>query len=238
MMDHDTYRRALLSDPRGGNAEMRQHRDTCEQCAAYTDRLLKFESRLERALQVEMRTPAAGFWRGRHRQGRYRRGRHRPSRYALAASALLALLVAGAVWLAVPRTSLAAAVVAHMAEEPDAWNTRVAIADPALESVLKNANMHLTAGAGVVSYASSCAFRGYVVPHLVVQSARGPVTVMVLVHESQAKQVQFDEQGYRGVIVPVAGHGSIALLMRGREARMDEVEAIAARVRNAIVWSP
>lgn len=236
MMDHETYRRALLSDPHSEDAALRQHRDTCEQCAGYTERLLHFESRLERALQLEMRAPAAALRPGRDRPGRDRRDGHRPGRLALAASVLLALVVAGAVWLAVPRASLAAAVVAHMAGEPDAWNTRAAVADPALESVLKNANMQLNASAGVVSYASSCEFRGHVVPHLVVQSAEGPVTVMVLVHESVSKQVQFDEHGYRGVIVPVAGHGSIALLMRGPDARIDDVEGIAARVRNAIVW--
>jgi Protein of unknown function (DUF3379) len=226
MMDHEKYRRALLSDPRSEDAAQRQHRDTCEQCAAYTERLLHFEARLERALQLNMRAPAAAL----------RRDRGRPGRLALAASVLLALLVAGAVWLAVPRASLAAAVVAHMAQEPDAWNTRAAVADPALESVLKNANMHLNSSVGVVSYANSCEFRGHVVPHLVVQSAGGPVTVMVLVHESVSKQQPFDEHGYRGVIVPVAGHGSIALLMRGPEVRIDDVEGIAARVRDAIVW--
>jgi len=124
-----------------------------------------------------------------------------------------------------------------MAGEPDAWSTQAAVPDPRLESVLKNANMHLTGDAGVVSYANGCEFRGYVVPHLVVQSAHGPVTVMVLVHERLSKQVQFDEQGYRGIIVPVPGHGSIALLMRGPDARSDDVEGIAARVRSAIVWS-
>ena len=40
------------------------------------------------------------------------------------------------------------------------------------------------AGAGLVSYANSCVFRGHHVPHLVVQTEAGPVTVMVLVHES------------------------------------------------------
>jgi hypothetical protein len=233
MMDHEAYRRALLSDPRREDAEMLRHREACEHCAAYSDSLLKFESRLERALQLEMRPPAEGLRQGRYRQGRSGQGRF----FALAASVLVALFVAGAVWLAVPRTSLAAAVVAHMAGEPDAWTTRGPIAGPALESVLESANMQLTAGAGVVSYASSCAFRGYVVPHLVVQSAHGPVTVMVLVHESVGKQVQFDEHGYRGVIVPVAGHGSIAVLMRGPDAHSEDVDGIAARVRNAIVWS-
>jgi hypothetical protein len=237
MMDHEAYRRALLSDPRRQDAEMLRHREVCEQCAAYSDRLQKFESRLERALQLEIRPLGEGSRQGPFKQGRSRLGRATPARFALAASVLVALFVAGAVWLAVPRTSLAAAVVAHMADEPDAWNTRAPIPDPALTSVLENAGMQLSADAGVVSYASSCEFRGYVVPHLVVQSAHGPVTVMVLVHESVGKQVQFDEHGYRGVIVPVAGHGSMALLMRGPDAHIEDVEGIAARVRNAIVWS-
>jgi hypothetical protein len=220
MMDHDTYRRALLSDPRSEDAGMRQHRDTCAQCAAYTMRLLQFETRLERALQLQIDAPA----------------RLSPRRFALAASVLLALLIAGALWLAVPRNSLAAAVVGHMAGEPNAWNTRTAVPDPELDSVLNNANMRLRASAGVVSYANGCEFRGHVVPHLVVQTAQGPVTVMVLVHEQVGKQVQFDEHGYRGVIVPVPGHGSLALLMRAPDASVD-VDGIAAQVRNAIVWS-
>ena len=81
--------------------------------------------------------------------------------------------------------------------------------------MLRDSHVRLAAGAGVVSYASSCAFRGHHVPHLVIQTESGPVTVMVLVHERVQKPVQFDEQGYRGVIVPVAGHGSLAVLTHG-----------------------
>jgi hypothetical protein len=223
MMDHDAYRRALLADPRSDDAELRSHRDACPECRAYSESLLRFESRLERALKLDVPEPAV---------------RSRPPRLALAASVLLALLVAGAVWLAAPRASLAAAVVAHVVDEPQSWTGQAPVADPKLAAVLRDAHMHLNGNAGAVSYASSCEFRGHVVPHLVVQTARGPITVMVLVHEAAAKEVQFDEHGYRGIIEPVAGHGSIALLMRTSDARMDEVEDIAARVREAIVWSP
>ena len=82
----------------------------------------------------------------------------------------------------------------------------------------------LNPDAGTVSYARSCRFRGRMVPHLVVQTEMGPVTVMVLVHESVAKPVPFDEQGYRGVIVPVPGHGSLAVLARGQDADLNAVE--------------
>jgi hypothetical protein len=223
MIDHEAYRRALLADPKGESLELREHREACAECSAYRERLLNFESQLERALRLKMREPAA---------------RLRPSRFALAASVLLAFCVAGAVWLAAPRASLAAAVIEHVVDEPQSWRSRAPVADPELAAVLADAHMNLKSGAGEVSYASSCEFRGHVVPHLVVQSPAGPATVMVLAHENAAAQVQFDEHGYRGVIVPIAGHGSIAILMRSSDAQMRDVEAIAARVRQAIVWQP
>jgi len=167
---------------------------------------------------------------------------------ALAASVLVAVGVAGALFISAPASSLAADVVSHMAGEPQAWRvTDVAVPDPALEVVLRDSHLRLGNGAGMVSYASSCAFRGHIVPHLVIQTAAGPVTVMVLVHESVAKAVPFDEQGYRGVIVPVPGHGSLAVLTRapgapgpGTESHAMEshaIEQIAARVEGAIVWT-
>ncbi len=74
-------------------------------------------------------------------------------------------------------------------------------------------------------------------PHLVVQTASGPVTVMVLVHESVRHLMQFDEQGYRGTIVPVPGHGSIAVLMRDSGISAGEIERIAAQVNDSILWN-
>jgi hypothetical protein len=60
---------------------------------------------------------------------------------------------------------------------------------------------------------------------------------MVLVHENVPKPVRFEEGGYRGVIVPVAGHGSLAVLTRGSSTDIKVVEAIAARVQGSITWT-
>ena len=223
MIDHDAYRRALLADPKDDGAELRAHRAGCSECTAFRERLLGFESRLGRALNIDIRESIP-------------ESRH--SRLALAASVLLALVLAGAFWLGAPRVSLAAALVSHVVDEPQSWSSQAPLPDPQLAAVLRDARMHLRAGAGEVSYANSCEFRGHVVPHLVVQSAAGPATVMVLVHEHSASPVQFDEHGYRGVIIPVAGHGSIAVLMHDADARMSDVEELAARVKQAIVWEP
>jgi hypothetical protein len=128
-------------------------------------------------------------------------------------------------------------VVVHMAGEPEAWQRTEAVPQPELADVLKDSKLRLKPDAGVVSYASSCAFRGHRVPHLVVQTSSGPVTVMVLVHEAARQVTPFDSEGYRGTIVPVPGHGSIAVLMRDSGISADELQRIAARVHESIVWT-
>jgi hypothetical protein len=236
MMDHTHYREAVMADPHSEDAELRAHRESCAECRAYTERLLKFEARLERALRVDIPAPT-GVVPFTRRSAQAAAGGARRW-LAIAASVLLGVAIVGGVWLTLPQRSLAAAVVAHMAGEPDAWRrTDVAVDAPALADVLNDSKLRLKPDAGIVSYASACSFRGHVVPHLVVQTASGPVTVMVLVHEPVRRSMQFDEQGYRGTIVPVPGHGSIAVLMRDSGVSSGEIERIAARVDDSIVWS-
>jgi hypothetical protein len=234
MMDHAHYRSAILADPRASDAELRAHRESCPECHAFTEQLLRFESRLERALRVQF-PPTADVLPFERKAAAAAPG---PWRWlAMAASVLLGLVVAGGVWLTLPQRSLAADVVAHMAGEPDAWRTEVAVPEPALNAVLLQSKIRLKPGAAVVSYASSCDFRGHKVPHLVVQTPSGPVTVMVLVHQAVRTSMRFDEQGYRGTIVPVPGHGSIAVLMRDSGSASGDISRIAAQVDDAIVWT-
>jgi hypothetical protein len=234
MIDHAHYRSAIMADPHDPDPDLRAHRDSCAECRAFTEQLLRFEARLERALLVEIPVKAAlPFARKISAAPGSRRW------LALAASVVLALAIAGGVWLTLPQRTLAADVVAHMAGEPDAWaSTDVPVPNADLNAVLRASKLRLKADAGIVSYASSCEFRGHKVPHLVVQTRSGPVTVMVLVHEPVRNPKQFDEQGYRGTIVPVPGHGSIAVLMRDSEMGGADIERIAARVDAAIVWTP
>ncbi|MEP6884105.1 MAG: DUF3379 family protein [Gammaproteobacteria bacterium] len=257
MMDHAQFRRAMLGDPNDPDPKLRAHREDCRECTVYAERLLRFESRLDRALRVKL--PGRGDWVApEHSAGStdadgsdgvvpfpakrslrssrsttYRRGW-----LAMAASVLVAVLVAGVLWVGAPGASIAADVVTHMAAEPGAWlKTDRPVPDVELQKVLRNTHLRLATGSAVISYASSCKFRGHHVPHLVIQTESGPVTVMVLVHEHESKPVQFDEQGYRGVIVPVPGHGSIAVLTHAATTDIKTVEGIAARVVDSIVWT-
>jgi hypothetical protein len=239
MMDCNRYRRALLAQPHDPDPALALHRQSCSDCNLYTEQLLRFESQLGRAMRVavpaavEVPPRSSVSPQAARRSWPYRRGW-----LAMAASVLLAAAVAGGLWLGAPGRSLAADVVTHMAEEPQAWRrTDVPVPGPALQAVLRDSHLRLTAGAGTVSYAASCGFRGHNVPHLVIQTESGPVTVMVLVHERAPKTVQFDEQGYRGVIVPVPGHGSLAVLTRGAAVDPAAIDRIANQVQDSIVWT-
>ena len=233
MIDCSQYRRAILANPHDPDVELAAHRESCGECAAYTGRLLRFEGKLERALRVQPPDAANGVTALRPRRTPVAR-----KWLALAASVLIGASIAGALWLAVPHTSLAADVVAHMAGEPQAWTrTDVPVPAPELDFVLRNTHMRLLPDAVLVSYAQSCLFRGHRVPHLVVQTGMGPVTVMVLVHESVSKPTAFDEHGYRGTLLPVAGHGSIAVLAKDQSGNLAAVESVASRVRSAIEWT-
>jgi len=237
MMDCDTYRRTLMSNPHDADAPLIAHRGDCHDCNLFAQRLLRFEERLERA----MRVPAPEREAAPTPPGRVvplRTPTHGSRWLAMAASVLLAVVVAGGLWLSVSRPSLAADVVTHMKGEPEAWRrTDVPVPAAQLQSVLDGSHLRLADSAGLVSYASSCEFRGHHVPHLVVQTAAGPVTVMVLVHEAAKQLKPFEEQGYRGVIVPVPGHGSLAVLTQGASADMPTVERIASRVQASIIWT-
>jgi len=150
---------------------------------------------------------------------------------------IIATVVAGLAWLAVPQSSLAADVVAHVADEPDAWNRHDPLPARELNPILNRAHMSLNPNALAVSYARPCAFRNQMAAHLTVQSPDGPVAVMMLTHESVSSPSHFDEAGYRGMIVPVSDHGSLAILVKAAGTATMDLDAIAARVRGAIRWS-
>jgi len=243
MMDCAQFRRALLANPRDESAPMREHASSCEACARYASELRGFEDRLERALRLDVGGPSRGSRATvvpfRSRDAHLNRSRHLRRSWLAAAAGILGIMILGlGVWLGWPGPSLAGDVVGHMAGEPDSWAvTQVAVPQAALAQVLQASNVRLGAGAGLVTYARSCEFRGHRVPHLVVQAAGGPVTVMVLTHETARETVRFDEHGYRGLIVPVPGHGSLAVLERGSGSDLHLVEQVAAQVRDALDWT-
>ena len=64
-----------------------------------------------------------------------------------------------------------------------------------------------------------------------VQTPRGPLTVMLLAHEKVSGPREFIEQGLNGVLLP-AGEGSVAVLARAGEVPGD----LAGRIVSGVRW--
>lgn len=227
-MDCFGFRRTAGADPAQLDAEARAHLASCPACAEYLGEALAFDAKILAALRVPV--PDAP------RDDLRRRAGHvqwidRRRWFALAASVLGGVAIGSLLWVGSPRDSLARALVEHVQHEPGA----AAVTEPAdparLAEVLEHGGIRLRPGIGTVSYAESCTFRRHTVPHLVVQTDRGPVTIMVLRHESVAGPVRFDEQGYTGTIIP-AGPGSLAVI----GATGGDLEQVTSRVLAAVEW--
>jgi hypothetical protein len=222
------FRRLAGADPQHPDAAVLEHAAGCPRCAGYLRQTLELDRHILAALSVPVPLVA-----GRAKSAAASvSGLDRRRWYALAASIVAGVLVGSLLWVGGPRNSLAQDVLAHMDHEPEAFVVTTTPADDAvLGRVLERGGIRLRPEVGTVSYANSCRFRGRTVPHLVVQTDGGPVTVMVLRNEPLDAPVRFAEDRFTGTIVP-AGPGSIAVI-GGSDA---ELEQITERVLAAVDW--
>jgi hypothetical protein len=215
-------RLAIGAEPRAGAAELAAHLQSCPECSRFREEMLALEADIERALQrppeiaAARRAPAARTWRP----------------LALAASVLVASIAVLGVWLLRPTDTLARDLVAHVQAEPESWLSAHAVSAAGIGQALSGAGVGLDLTSDKITYAQSCWFHGHYVPHLVVQTAQGPATVLILRHEQVPAARTFREAGMNGVIVP-AQTGSIAVLARG-----GNVDLLAKEMQQDVRWLP
>ena len=227
-MDCLQFRRIAGADPGHLDEAARAHAEACPRCAAHLGELHALDARILAALEVPV--PGATGLPGGSSAPIV--GVDRRRWLALAASLVAGVLVGTLLWVAGPQNSLARDLVEHLGHEPEALVVTGRPEDAeVLDAVLERGGIRLRPGIGTVSYANSCEFRGHDVPHLVVQTGDGPVTVMVLRHERPARPVRFREGGHTGRIVPV-GPGSVAVI----GAAGVDLEQVTSAVTEAVEW--
>jgi hypothetical protein len=226
-MQCSEFRQQAGADPQHLGAEAQAHCAQCTACTAYLQQMLRLDGLLKLALDVPVPAAPNNVTALRHESARTVR-----HWYALAASLLLAVVFGTGIWLISPRESLAAEVVAHLHHEPGTMVATTVRVNPAeLDAVLRRGGVRLKAGSQKVSLARTCVFRGATIPHLVVQTQEGPITVLVLPNEHVDSPQSFDEEGYAGTILP-SGRGSIAIIANSSAA----VQQAAAELAEAVVW--
>lgn len=220
------FRRGVGAEPGLATPEAEEHRAACVACARFQDRMRALDRDIGRALAVD----AAALARPRRASGGAG-PRPSPRWYALAASLVLGLALAAVMWVSFPASTVAAEVLDHLHHEPDAWSAGTAVPPDEIAGVLRAAGVRLRGGSADVTYARRCWHQRHWVPHLVVRTAAGPVTVLLLAHrEVDAPQAVADE-AFTGIVMP-APRGSIAIAGR---AGID-IESVAHQVFSAVVW--
>jgi hypothetical protein len=135
----------------------------------------------------------------------------RPRWASLAGSILAGVVVGAWLWSGGSGNSLGADALSHIEGEVAARAAVGPAPAEAVSRVLEQGGVRLRPGAGAVLYASTCRFRGHTVPHLVLQSGAGAVTVLVLRDEPVAAAESFTGRGFSGRIEP-SGPGSLVLV--------------------------
>jgi len=209
--------------PSASTPDLEAHLAGCDACARFRNEMRALDSDIHRALQQPpgvaptRRQPPHALWR----------------QWAIAASVLLAITAVVVGWLLRPSDTLARDVVAHVQGEPESWLATQHVDSGDIAAALRGAGVEVELTSDQVTYAQSCWFRGHYVPHLVVQTAQGPATVMILRHEHVATRRTFHEDGMSGLIVP-HGAGSIAVLTRGG----GNLDAVAGQMQQRVRWLP
>jgi len=226
-MECSKARFLIGADPASAEQALAEHLVACAPCAGYLLEIRGLDGRLRTAMAVPVplgvRTAEPCAVASRRASLQF------PPQLAIAASVVATAVLVGLLWIGVPHRSLASAVVAHMTEEQIAWSTTSLLPPTDVAAVFAEAGLRLDAGLADVTYAHSCWFRGRYVPHLVVQTGEGPVTILVLPHENVGERTDFAERGYRGVLVPAA-RGSLAVLARDG----GDIDAVVARATAAV----
>jgi hypothetical protein len=234
-MNCEEYRQAAGGDParERGAAHLRD----CPACRDYLAGIEALDARISRALAIDVpdlivpdlpEPEADSIVPMRHRRPAA------PAWLALAASvAIAAVLGARMLGIGVQYDSLADEVVAHLDHEPAALRvTEIAISDERLNSVVPASVANLDHGAGVISYAQTCIINGKRVPHLVIQGAKGPVTVLLMPEERVDEPIELAGENIKGIILPVGG-GSVAFI----GAADERLDSIRDEVLQSVTWT-
>lgn len=211
-MNCEVFRTIVGAEPNTTRPDVLAHSEQCAECARFREEMQTMDKLIYRALAVDVQPAAAPEL-----------PRSSPRVWRLAASVLITAVAVAftSIWLLTPRDTFAADVIAHIEEEPDSLLiTNESVSDQSVEKILSAAGIRLKPGVALVSYATPCHFHGRLSPHLVVQTERGPVTVLVLPEEPGRPRQAINEKGFEGVVMP-APRGVIVVMAIG--APVDEV---------------
>jgi len=227
----EDFRQQLIREPDEMSDAMASHMESCEPCRAIATQCLAMDDVLREAMAVEV--PANLGQTVMMQKILQRKRRSSMPLLALAATVMLGIGLSAGLFLGGGNDELPGHLVAHIEHEllllePSADVVSI----DRVSYVLSQVNMELRADVGRVRHAGLCVFEGQKVPHLVVHTQNGPVTVMILPERTVKRVQSFDNGEFSGVIVP-NGRGAIAII--GGESQ--DLEPVRQRFEQAVEYS-
>ena len=220
----------LGAEPSTTSPGLEAHLRECAACSQFRTEMLRLDEKIRRALTVDI--PALGQRPPPVSEAvvkmpvPYSRSRQ----WALAASVLFAVAVVLVMWGALPSHSLAADVVSHVVSETIDQPLGGPIDEGRVRSVMAQAGLRLDPIDPSIVFMRTCFIRGRLVPHFMVRTADGMATVVILPDEQVRAAERFEGSGYKGLLIPDAQKGTIAVLSR---ANVD-LERYAGEIRHAV----
>lgn len=228
------FRRRIGAEPFAIEPALAAHAGDCPACARFQHEMRAMDELLGRALAIDLGAGKTAPARAVAAPERASPGVATSRRWlALAASVVLGIAIASTLWVSYPEPSLATEVMEHVMHEPGAWQSTAPLDAGAVAAVLEPDGVRLDPALGAVTYALRCRFAGRWVPHLLVRTDSGPVTVLLLTHRSVDRPTPLAEHGYTGVVLP-GPRGSIAIV--GKAGGGADLEAVAQQVFEAVGW--
>jgi hypothetical protein len=213
------FRRRLAAEPGSRDPEFLAHRDGCHAgCTESWWRAQRFERQLRNVLQgidapgdlgERIVLAQATSLRGRARH-RWQIG------LALAASLLVALVVAGYAWNLNPADGgpLAGMALAHVRSEAYALTMTRPIDATQMRPEFAKRGVALRDAPDHAVFAADCRVGPYRAVHLVLRENGSPVTALYVVGHRIADARDFSRDGWQGREVPI-GNGTLVLLGNG-----------------------
>ncbi len=240
-MNCEDYKEALAGDPSASFEGGAEHVAACESCATFQTEMQSLDAMIAKALSVdvpELKLPELTDIEDDNVVKLPFRGKQTfsiPTWIGIAATVVLAAFVGLRMVDLDPGSGLLLSeeVLAHFDHEPRALEiTNVAVSDEQFSSAVNSSIGTMDRNVGLVTYAQSCIINGNVIPHLVIQGQKGPITLLLMPEEMIDAAMILDGKGVNGVILPM-GNGSIAIIGE-RDEPLDEIEQ---QIIDSVEWS-
>ena len=231
-MNLDSCKEILGANPNSTDPELLEFLESSEEGRAFQAEMQSLDTTLAQAMKVDVPDGLMDFdYTGTVVKFPAAKKRNPFVPVALAASVLLVVAASFLSWRSANIESWAPDLIAHIEHEPMAFATTSPVPSGQVVQVARQTGVGMAGDLGNISYIKACPFRGKMVTHLVAQTARGPVTVMLLPGETVKKPEQIDEEGYVGTVFPFKG-GSIVVIGNDSESAAE----VQKQMSSVVTW--